>query len=83
MHLLSITYKLNMKYFNQHLQDDVWVKFRAGKRRKEAGSKKQVLKRNVPLTSALQQVHEMLHPQTSVLTLQDTGRSSDDLFKVC
>ena len=83
MHFLSVTYKLNMKYFNQQLQDDVWAKFRAGERRKEAGSENQVRKRNVPLTSALQQVHEMLHAQTSVLTLQDAGRSSDDLFKVC
>lgn len=54
MHLLSATYKLSMKYFNQQLPDDVWVKFRAGERRGEAASESRVRQRNVPLTSTLQ-----------------------------
>lgn len=68
VHLLSITYKPNLKYFNQQLQYDVWVKFRAGESREEASSENQVLKRNVSSTPALHPVHE-LHPQTSVLIL--------------
>lgn len=81
MHLLSITYKANMKYFNQQLQDDMWVEFRAREGRKEAGSKNQVLKRNVPLNPALPRDREMLHPPASVLRLQDAGGSSDGLFE--
>lgn len=65
MHLLRVPYKLSMKYFNQQLSDDEYVKFRAGERRGEAASESCVLQRNVPLTSAL-------HPQI-LLLISETG----------